>query len=206
MKGFEMNGKFGLTAIFVLVIAVVACAATWTVDPAHSNVTFSVKHMMVTPVHGNFGTFSGTATFDEKTPADVSFEGTVDATTINTNNERRNGHLKSADFFDVANYPTITFKSTKTQLVSPGVYKVTGDLTMHGVKKEVVLDMEGLTDFIPGPKGGTRTGASLSTKINRQDFGLKWNRALEAGGVLVGDMVQINIDVELEKAAPESAN
>jgi polyisoprenoid-binding protein YceI len=199
-----MKVKLGLAAILLAVFAMGVYAATWNVDPSHTNVQFSVRHMMVTPVRGNFGSFSGSAVFDEKVPQTLSFEGAVDATSINTNNERRDAHLKSADFFDVANYPKITFTSTKSEMVAPGKYRVTGDLTMRGVKKEVVMDLEGLTDFIAGPKGGVRTGASLSTTINRHDFGLNWNKTLEAGGVLVGDSVKINLDVELEKAQEQN--
>jgi polyisoprenoid-binding protein YceI len=205
LKGFKMKTKTRVLAVIMLVFAAASAqAATWVVDAAHTNVQFSVKHMMVSTVRGSFGAFSGTATFDEKAPSDVAFEGTIDATTVNTNNERRDGHLKSPDFFDVATYPTITFKSTKSQNLSPGNYLLTGDLTMRGVKKEVALTVAGFTDFIKGGKGETRTGATLSTIVNRKDFGLMWNKALEAGGVTVGDSVKINIDVELQKPAEAS--
>jgi len=201
-----MKSKYSLLVTILCVMAASSLnAATWNVDATHSNVQFSVKHMMVSTVHGSFNTFSGTATFDETSPATVAFEGTVDASSVNTNNERRDGHLKSADFFDVANNPAITFKSTKSVMTAPGRYQVTGDLTMRGVKKEVTMAMEGLTDFIKGPKGATRTGASLTTTINRHDFGLNWNKALDAGGVLVGDSVKINLDMELEKASDVSS-
>jgi polyisoprenoid-binding protein YceI len=190
-----------LAFAFILTILAAANvqAATWSVDQAHTNVQFSIKHMMVSTVHGNFGTFSGTATFDEKAPTEIAMEGTVDATTINTNNERRDGHLKSPDFFDVAKYPSIAFKSKKSSKLATGKYTVTGDLTMHGVTKEVTLNMEGLTDFVKGMKGEPHTGATLTTVINRKDFGLGWNKAIEAGGVMVGDSVNIAIDVELMK-------
>ncbi|HEY3296468.1 MAG TPA: YceI family protein [bacterium] len=200
-----MNRTFWLAALILTAFASTnLSAATWSVDPAHTNVGFSVKHMMVSTVHGSFNTFSGTATFDEKAPATVAMEGTIDATSITTNNERRDGHLKSPDFFDVANFPTITFKSTKSEMSAPGKYKVTGDLTMHGITKPIVMDMEGFTDFVAGPKGGSRTGASLTATINRHDFGLNWNKALEAGGVMVSDSVKITLDLELEKAGDVS--
>jgi len=205
-NGKEMNGRMSLTALVLIALSVSQLfAATWTIDPSHTNVQFSVKHMMVSTVHGTFNTFTGSADFDEKAPANLSFEGSVDATSINTNNDRRDTHLKSADFFDVANHPTITFKSTEVQMTSPGKYTVTGDLTMRGVTKPVTMTLEGFTEFMNNPKGGTRTGASLAGKINRHDFGLDWNKTLEAGGVLVGDSVQINLDVELVKATDQPA-
>lgn len=192
--------------IFLLFLALVtpsvAEVATWSVDPAHSGAHFSVRHMMVSNVRGEFGKISGAAQFDPKDPTVGSVEITIDATSINTRNPKRDAHLRSADFFDVEKFPTITFKSKKVELASPGRLKVTGDLTIHGAAREVVLDVEGPTPEIKDAQGRVRTGATATTRVNRKDFGLLWNRPLEAGGWVVGDEVAITVDVELIRKAP----
>jgi polyisoprenoid-binding protein YceI len=172
--------------------------ATYQIDAAHSSVSFSIKHMMIAKVHGGFEKLSGTLEFDATKPANAKIEVVIDASTINTREPQRDAHLKSADFFDVEKYPTLTFRSTKVE-GSGGDLKVTGDLTIHGVTKQVVLDVEGPTAELKDPYGNLKIGASASTKIKRKDFGLTWNAALEAGGILVGEDVTISLDVQFAK-------
>lgn len=180
-------------------------AEAWTIDPAHSSAQFSVRHMMVSTVRGEFTRLSGTVELDEKDVTRSSVEATIDATTIDTRNERRDGHLKSADFFDVANHPTITFKSAKVDKASDGRLKVTGDLTIRGVTRPVVLDVEALSPVVRDPQGNLRSGTSATTRINRKDFGVSWSANLDGGGLVVSDDVNITIDIELvKKAAPSS--
>lgn len=200
-NNLEMKMRRLLMFAFVVFVPALAFAADYEIDSAHSSATFSVRHMMVSNVRGEFGKASGTVQLDEKNPAKSKVEATIDATTINTREAKRDAHLKSADFFDVAKYPTITFKSTKVEKAASG-YKVTGDLTMHGVTKPVVLDVAALTPEIKDPYGNTKVGTTATTKLNRKDWGLTWNKALEAGGVVVGDEVQITLDLELNKKAP----
>lgn len=172
-----------------------AQTATWTIDPSHSSAEFSVRHMMVSKVKGRFGKVSGTVTGDLARPATAVVDVTIDASSINTDNADRDNHLRSADFFEVEKYPTITFKSTKIEKAGNG-WRMTGDLTMHGVTKQVELAVEG--PVAPIRAGKTlRSGASASTRVNRKDFGLNWSRALETGGVVVGDEVDISIEVQL---------
>jgi polyisoprenoid-binding protein YceI len=173
-----------------------ALAATWQIDPAHSNVSFSVRHMMVSNVRGEFTKVSGTVEGDEKTPTQAVINATIDAGSINTREEKRDTHLKSADFLDVAKFPTITFRSKKIEPSGTGQFKVTGDLTLHAVTKEVVLDVSDVTPPIKDPMGKTRAGAHASTKIDRKDFGINWSKTMDGGGLLVGDDVNISIDVE----------
>jgi polyisoprenoid-binding protein YceI len=170
---------------------------TYTIDPAHSTAGFKVRHLMVANVRGEFSGVTGTVVHDAENPANSSIQATIDARTVHTRDEQRDAHLKSADFLDVEKYPTITFVSTKVQKVGQGEGKVTGNLTLHGVTKEVVLDVEGPAPEVKDPWGNTKSGASASTKIKRSDFGLVWNAALETGGVLVGEEVQITLEVEL---------
>jgi polyisoprenoid-binding protein YceI len=178
---------------------VLADADTWQIDPMHTSVEFTVRHMMISNVKGTFQKTTGTVTIDGNDPTTAKIDATIDASSINTRVERRDADLKSPDFLDVAKYPTITFKSTKVEAAGEGKWKVTGDLTLHGVTKPVVLDVEGTGTPIKDPFGNTRAGASATTKINRKDFGVAYNKALEAGGVVVGDEVSITIDVEAIK-------
>jgi polyisoprenoid-binding protein YceI len=174
---------------------------TWEIDPAHTTVSFAVKHLMVSTVRGVFGKVAGKVVLDPDNLAASNLEATIDATTIDTREPKRDAHLKSPDFFDIAKFPTLTFKSKKIAKAGKG-FKVTGDLTIHGVTKEVVLDVEPLSAPVKSPFGTTAVGTTATTTINREDFGLKWNKALEAGGVLVGKEVKITLDVELvEKPA-----
>ena len=173
---------------------------TYKIDPAHSSAQFTVRHMMITNVRGGFRSVQGTVVNDSANPADSSIEAVIDPGTISTLDEQRDGHLKSADFLDVDKYPTITFKSTKVTPAGEGEWKVTGNLTIHGVTNEVVLNVEGPTAEGKDPFGNTRVGASASTKIKRSDFGLTWNAALETGGILIADDVKIELELSLIKS------
>jgi polyisoprenoid-binding protein YceI len=174
---------------------------TWNLDPVHSIAEFKVKHMMISNVKGQFTGISGLLDLDESDLANSRVEATVDAFSINTRDAQRDAHLKSADFFDVEQFPTLSFRSTKVKRAGDGELALTGDLTMHGVTREVVFQVEGPTPPAKDPWGNTRIGLSATTKINRKDFGLTWNAALEAGGILVGEEVTITLDVQFVKAA-----
>jgi polyisoprenoid-binding protein YceI len=171
--------------------------ATWTIDTAHSSAQFSVRHMMVATVRGEFANTKGTVRWDGKDLATAVVEATIDATTVSTREPKRDAHLRSADFFDVEKFPTLTFKSTKVEPVSPGRLRMTGDLTIHGVTRSVVFDVEGPTQAIKDNRGNQRVGASATATINRKEFGLTWNAAIETGGVVVSDEVKILLDVAL---------
>jgi polyisoprenoid-binding protein YceI len=176
----------------------------WNIDSAHSLAEFSVKHMMVTTVKGRFDKVSGEVEFDEANPERSEVDVTIDTASITTRDEKRDAHLKSADFFEVEKYPTITFKSTKVEKTGNNEFRVTGDLTLHGVTKQVVLETE-YAGQGKNPWGMTVAGFSAKTSVNRKDFGLNWNVALETGGMLVSEKVNINIEAELV-AAPVTAN
>ncbi|HLZ57246.1 MAG TPA: YceI family protein [Ktedonosporobacter sp.] len=167
----------------------------WEIDAAHSHAGFSVKHMMISTVKGQFKVVSGQLHIDEQNPANSWVDAEVDVTSVSTGDDKRDGHLRSADFFDAENYPTISFKSTKVEKKGSDEYNVIGDLTIHGVTKPVVFKAE-YSGQGKDPWGGTRAGLNAVTKINRKDFGLGWNAALESGGVLVGEDVKIEIDLE----------
>ena len=173
---------------------------TWNLDAVHSVAEFKVKHMMISNVKGQFTGVSGVLTFDENDLDSSRVEATIDAASISTRDAQRDGHLKSADFFDVEKYPTLSFKSTAVKRTGEGELAATGDLTIHGVTRQVVFNVEGPTPPSKDPWGNTRVGLSAVTKINRKDFGLTWNAALEAGGILVGDDVTITLDVQFVKA------
>src|SRR5215469_8572736 len=176
-----------------------ASLITWKIDPAHSSAEFKVKHMMIANVKGTIKGITGDLT-EHTTDSSLSFiEATIDVSTLNTGEPQRDAHLKSADFLELEKYPTITFKSTKVVHKGDAEYAVTGDLTIHGVTKPVTLAIEGPTPQHKDPWGNTRIGLSATTKINRKDFGLNWNAALETGGILVGEDVQISLDVEFIK-------
>jgi len=171
----------------------------WNIDGSHSTAEFSVRHLMITNVKGRFGTLSGTVDYDPEKPEASQIDVTIDATSIDTRDEKRDAHLRSPDFFDVEKFPSLTFKSTSVKKTDDG-FAATGDLTIHGVTKPVTLEVEGPSDQNKDPWGNTRIGASATAKINRKDFGLNWNAALEAGGVLVGEQVKISIEVSLVQA------
>jgi polyisoprenoid-binding protein YceI len=176
----------------------VASPTTWAIDPAHSEVGFAVKHLMVATVKGVFRTFSGKIVLNEQNLAASSIEADIDVASIDTRQEQRDAHLRSADFFDAENFPTITFRSTKIERVRHGYLRAVGELTIRGVTREVVLDVEE-TGRGGDPWGGQRIGYSAVTKIKRDDFGLTWNQALETGGVMVSSEVKITLDVQVVK-------
>ncbi len=171
-------------------------AITYTIDPTHSTAGFKVRHLMVSNVRGEFSGVTGTVVIDPGAPENSRVDATIDARTVHTRDEQRDTHLKSADFLDVEKFPTITFVSKKIT-GSDGEWKVTGDLTIHGVAKEVTLDVEGPSPEVKDPWGNVKTGASATTKISRKDFGMVFNMALETGGVMVGDEVTITLELEL---------
>jgi polyisoprenoid-binding protein YceI len=172
---------------------------TWNLDPAHSGAEFKVKHMMISNVKGKFSGLSGVLNLVEANYTHSMVEVTVPVASVATGDEQRDGHLKSADFFDVEKFPTMTFKSTNIDSTGGGEYEVTGNLTIHGVTKSVILKVEDVSEPSKDPWGNHRIGLSGSTKINRKDFGLTWNSTLETGGVLVGEDIAITLDVELIK-------
>jgi polyisoprenoid-binding protein YceI len=194
--------KIGAAAICASAIFALAGssaqAATWVLDPAHTNIGFSVKHMMLSNVTGEFDKFSGTIKSEDDDPKSVEIDVTIDAASIDTHNEKRDAHLKSPDFFDVAKYPTITFKSVKIEPDGDNKWTITGNLTMHGVTKLVVLDMTGPTPEV-NVMGGPHRAASATATVNRQDFGIAFNKTIDNGGLVVGNDVTININVDAGK-------
>lgn len=177
--------------------------ATWNLDPAHSRANFSARHMMVTTVRGGFDKLSGTLEFDPQNPQASSVNATIEAASINTGVGDRDNHLRSADFLDAENFPTITFKSTNVKVTGDTTADVTGDLTIRGVTRPVTLKVEFLGES--SGMGTERAGFEATTKINREDFGLTWNVALETGGVLVGKDINLNIDAQVIKATQGEA-
>lgn len=174
-------------------------AATYQIDPAHTSVEFSVKHMMFSTIKGKFTDLAGEIVFDEGNPAASSVNATINVTSVSTGDTNRDNHLRSADFFDVEKYPTISFTSKSVEpLGRDATYRIVGDLTMHGVTREIVLEAAHLGTG-KDPWGGTRVGVTATTTIDRKDWGLNWNAALEAGGVLVSDQVKITLDFEAVK-------
>ncbi len=206
-------GQFLTRAISVTALAAAlslpagAATSTWQIDPNHSAAQFAVRHLAISTVRGAFTKVSGTVQFDDKDISKSFVEVTIDAASVDTRVPDRDKDLRSDHFFEVEKYPTLTFKSTKVEQVEAGKLKVTGDLTIHGVTKQVVLDVEGPTAPVKDPWGNQRAAANATTKINRQDFGVKWNAKMDNGGWVVGDDVAITIDVELvQKGAPKSGD
>ena len=177
-------------------VAPVLAESTWEIDPAHSSVQFSVRHLMISNVRGEFGSFKGTARVDDANLGKSVVEATIDTASIDTREPKRDQHLKTADFLDVEKFPTITFKSKGIAAAGEGRWKMTGDLTLHGVTREVVLDVEGPTPYVKDMRGDTRTGVRARTKLNRKDFGIVWNKAMDGGGVVVGEEIEVTIEVE----------
>jgi len=196
--------RIAVTVGFAAVLSLPAGAATsdWKIDPQHSSAQFSVRHMAISTVRGAFSKVTGTILLDDNDITKSTVDVTIDASTVDTREPDRDKDLRSDKFFDVAHYPSITFKSKRVQQVATGKLKVTGDLTIHGTTKEVVLDVEGPTASVKDPWGNVRAAVTATTKVNRQDFGVKWNATLDNGGVVVGDDVNITIDVEMIKQAP----
>ena len=198
-----MTRGFAKLSVLALTLAAVPALATqYKIDPAHSRIGFSVKHLMISNVQGQFKDFEGNFNFDEKagTVTDANF--TAKADSIDTGVTKRDEHLKSPDFFDTAKFPTLTLTNSKIKKAGKNKYKWTADLTMHGVTKPVTLDLEHIGTVKDPMAGVMRAGFKARGKINRKDFGLNWNKAMEAGGVVVGDEVMIELDAEGVEAAP----
>jgi polyisoprenoid-binding protein YceI len=176
-------------------------AITYQIDNAHSHAQFKVRHLMISNVRGEFSKVSGSVVYDPDDPPASKINAHIDVSTISTREPQRDEHLKSGDFFDVARYPSITFASKDVVANGPDSFEVAGDLTIHGTTRQVALAVEDVTPEAKDPWGNFRRGASAKTKINRKDFGLAWNMALEAGGFVLGDEIEITIDVELIRPA-----
>jgi len=182
---------FTVLFVSIFVVSAFAQVETWKIDPAHSAAQFAVRHMGISTVRGEFKKVSGSAGYDTADPGKTSLDATIDATTVDTRVDMRDNDLRSRNFLDVQKYPTITFKSKRAEAAGPGKMKITGDLTIHGVTKEVVLDVDGPTSPVKDPRGNFHIGASATTKINRKDFGVNG-----APG-MAGDEISITIDAEL---------
>jgi polyisoprenoid-binding protein YceI len=195
-----MKNAFQIAFLSAALVAGPVFASTWNIDPSHSSATFAVKHMGFSNVRGEFGKLEGSVEVDDKDFSKSKATAKIDATTIYTRDEKRDAHLKSPDFFDVQKYPTINFVSKSVKKAGANKYKVVGDLTMHGVTKEVVLDTEASSKEAKDPMGMSRRAVVATTTLNRKDYGLNWNKALEAGGFLVGDDVKVTLDLSLVKA------
>jgi polyisoprenoid-binding protein YceI len=176
-----------------------APANSWRIDPLHSQANFTVKHMMISTVRGTFGGVKGTIIYDPKNPGASSVEATIDCSTLNTGEPKRDNDLRGEEFFDVKKYPVMTFKSKSVKVVGPGELKATGDLTINAVTRQVVLDIEGPTDPVKDTQGRTKVGVTATTKVSRKDFGILYNPVMETGGVVVSDQVAITLDIELIK-------
>jgi polyisoprenoid-binding protein YceI len=192
--------KEGMTMTTTAVASPKTSTTTWNIDPAHSVAEFKVKHMMISNVKGRFSKLSGILSLDESGHHHSCVEVSAEAGSIHTGDEQRDAHLKSPDFFDVEKFPTLTFKSSGVRVVNDGELSVEGDLTIHGVTRKVTFTVEGPTPPSKDPWGNTRIAVSASTKINRKDFGLTWNTALETGGILVGEDVSITLETQFVKA------
>lgn len=199
-----MRSLLSAVVVSAFVVPALALAADWDIDYSHTNASFVVRHLMVSNVRGEFTKVTGSVSLDDKDITKSTVSASIDAASVNTREPKRDEHLRSADFFDVAKYPQLTFQSKKIEKGSDGKLKVFGALTMRGVSKDVVLDTE-LTPEIKNPWGMIVRGITATTTVNRKDFGLNWNKALETGGVLVGDEVKITIDAELVKRMPKKS-
>jgi polyisoprenoid-binding protein YceI len=197
MKGYFPRFGVAVAAVALCSLPLLGGTITYRIDPKHSDAQFAVTHLMISTVRGEFHGINGTVVYDDADPSKSSVEATIDATSVDTREPDRDKHLKSADFFDVADHPTMTFKSTKVETDGSSKLKVTGELTIRGVTKTTVLEMSVPKPAIKDPWGMERTGLSGTTNINRQDFGVAWNKKLDTGGVVVGDEVAITLDVEM---------
>lgn len=186
-----------MVALFVLAIPVLTYTATWQMDPDHSSFQFKIRHLTVSNVKGDFSKSRGVVTIDDQNITNLKVEVFIDAASVNTSHAQRDEHLRGPDFFDVTKYPTITFVSRKVIKADTDRLKVVGDLTIHGVTREITVDVEGPTPEVKDPWGNFRRGATATTKINRRDFGLTWNKVLDTGGLVVGEEVNIYVELEL---------
>lgn len=197
-KRYMIRRVTTLLALVTLFSLSAPAADTYSIDPVHSEVSFQIRHL-VSKVRGRFNDFQGTIQLDTETPENSSLEVQIDVASVDTKNERRDNHLRSADFFDVENHPSITFKSTKVVKTGENTFDVTGMLSMHGVSHEVTLPVVFLGTMVGG-RGITRAGFEVELMINRKDYAIEYNRVLEAGGVLLGDEVTISINIEARAA------
>ena len=197
-----MRGRLALlrlVPLLVICIGIRAQETTWKIDPLHSAAHFSVRHMMISTVRGDFGGVNGIMHYDPKNIASSKVEATIDCSTVNTNVAARDAQMKTSDFFDVKKYPTMKFVSTKVEQAGPGKLKVSGDLTINAITKPVVLDVEGPSDSVKDARGRVKVGLTASTKINRKDWNIVWNEVLDSGGFAVADDVSITLDIEFIK-------
>ena len=190
--------RYDMLVAAVVLTGAVCQASDWVVDPVHSTVSFSVRHLMVSNVRGGFTNFSGSATYDPANPTAFAVEGKIDAASVSTGNAMRDGHLQSPDFFDAKKFPSITFKSKELKKSGDG-YTLVGDMVMHGVTNSVTLQLTGLGE--PVNFSGKHVGFSVTGQIDRSKFGLTYNKAIEAGGVVVGNEVQVTADIEMVEKA-----
>lgn len=188
-----------------LAMPALAQANEWKIDPYHSKAAFAVKHMMISNVRGEFAKVSGSAQYDGKDVKSIKVNATIDASSIDTGNEDRDKHLRGKDFFETDKFPDIKFVSKSAKSAGSGKFKLTGDLTMHGVTKEVTLDVEGPSDKINDNHGNVKVGASASAEINRKDFGISYGGLMDNGGAMISDNVKITLDIELSQPAPKKA-
>ncbi len=188
-----------MAMVFAISGLAIAAPSTWDIDAYHSTIGFKVKHMMVSNVNGNFGKFTGTIEADETDVTKSKVNVSIDISSVNTGIAKRDEHLRSPDFFDAVKFPSMTFVSKSVKVIGKDKLQVTGDLTMHGVTKSVVLDVDGPTQAVKDPTGNVKRGVVATTKINRKDFGLSYNAVLEAGGVMIGEEVAITLELELIK-------
>jgi polyisoprenoid-binding protein YceI len=194
---FRIARSLALTLL--LATPALAGSSTWQIDPDHTSAQFAIKHLMVSTVRGTIGPVTGTVTLDDADLTKSTVNATLDAKGIDTRNRKRDDHLRSPDFFDVATSPTITFTSTGVEKGADGTYTVTGNLTLHGVTRPVTLEVQGSPTPMQDPFGNTKLGGTATTRLNRKDFGLNWSKSLDGGGLVVGDDVDVTIDVELIK-------
>jgi polyisoprenoid-binding protein YceI len=195
MKGLISS----ILVVFALMLPVYTHGATWQIDPDHSSFQFKVRHMTVSNVRGEFKKARGVVTIDDNDITNLKVELALDAGSVNTDHAKRDDHLRSVDFLDVAKYPTITFVSKKVTKVDENRLKVIGDLSIRGITREITVDIEGPTPEVKDPGGNIRRGATGTSKINRKDFGVAWNKVLDSGGLVVGDEVNISVEVEMVK-------
>lgn len=191
-----------LICIFIVAVLLTplhAFAATYGIDPAHTTIGFKVKHLMITNVKGVFEKFKGSVIIDEKDITKSKVDVSIEMASVNTNIAKRDDHLRSPDFFDIGKFPTMSFVSTRVEKSGADMLRVTGNLTIKGVTRQVTLNVEGPTGEIKSPQGDLKRGASATATINRQDFGVSWSKRLDGGGVVVADDVHISIDTELAR-------
>ncbi len=191
-----MQRILSLVLMLTLALPFSALASTWSLDPDHSAAQFKVRHLMISNVRGNFEKISATLHLDDRDITKSRVEVSIDVASINTGVNKRDDHLRSPDFFDATKFPSMTFVSTRVEKAGPGKLNVTGNLTIKGITRPVVLRVDGLTPEVRDPWGHSRRGASATTTINRRDFGITWNKSMDNGGVVVGEEVAIQLEVE----------